>query len=264
MLKLKFLSVFFLPLLLPALCGAQTKDSPADLFTQGTQLYLAKDYAKAQSLFTQALDKDPKNATALTNLALTEFQLGQKARAVGLLRKALFYDPHLSTAENALKFTLAQMQGKEVPHQIETYETLRAQLLQPVPLWTYLVLSALTLFAAGWVLISYGGRRKKALQEESAPPSFPVIGSILALSFVIFTALLALKIYDSSILRGTIVEEKVALQTAPGDNQVTILELYGGLEVIAHQFQGDWVQVTYPGSLTGWIKKSSLIITSGL
>ncbi|WP_374076763.1 tetratricopeptide repeat protein [Bdellovibrio bacteriovorus] len=258
--KLKSLSVFFLSLVLPTLVVAQTGSS-AELFKQGTQLYLAKDYTKAQEVFTQALDKDPYNATTLTNLALAEFQLGKKPLAIGLLRKALASDPELPTAQAGLKFILSQMQVKEVPHQIETYESLRSKLLQPVPLSAYLILSALSLFAAGWILISYGGRRRKALEEEKSLPAFPLIGSLLSLAFVIFTGLLALKVYDSTILRGTIIEEKVSLQTAPGDNQVAILELFGGMEVIARETQGDWVQVTYPGSLTGWIKKSSVLMT---
>ncbi|MBV2168180.1 MAG: tetratricopeptide repeat protein [Bdellovibrio sp.] len=258
--KLKSLSVFFLFLVLPALVMAQN-ESVADLFTQGTQAYLAKDYAKAQSLFRTALDKDPDNATTLTNLALAEFQMGKKPLAIGLLRKALAHDPELPTAHAGLKFALSQMQVKDVPHQIEAYETLRAKLLQPIPLSAYLVLSAITFFAAGWSLVSYIGRRKKALHEERSLPPFPMIGSFLTLAFVIFTGLLALKSYDATVLRGTIIEEKVSLQTAPGDNQVAILDLYGGLEVIAHKTEGDWVQVTYPGSLTGWIKKSSLLMT---
>ena len=96
---------------------------------------------------------------------------------------------------------------------------------------------------------------------EKSPPPIPVIGGFLGLVLVIFTGLASLKFYDSTILRGTIIQERVSLQTAPGENQVVILDLYGGMEVIARQVQGDWIQVTYPGSLTGWIKKSSLLMT---
>lgn len=258
--NLKMLSVFFLFLILPSL-GAAQSESSADFFKQGTQLYVAKDYTKAQESFTKALAQDPHNATILTNLALTEFQLDHKPLSVGLLRKALQTEPELPTAVAGLKFVLSQMQIREVPRQIETYETLRLNLLQPVPLTAYLVLSTLLFFAAGWLLLSYTGRRRRALLEEKALPGFPTIAALLTVGFVIFTGLLTLKIYDSSILRGTIIEEKIALQTAPGENQVAILDLFGGMEVIAHTIQGDWVQVTYPGSLTGWIKKSSLLLT---
>lgn len=258
--KLKSLSVILLFFIMSHPASAQTA-KPADLFAQGTQQYVAKNYKQARELFTQALDQDPNSSTTLTNLALTEFQLGNKPLAVGLLRKALALDPELPTARSGLRFALSQLQVKEVPHQLEIYESLRTQVLQPVPLSAYLVLSALSFFAAGWVLLSYGGRRKRSVLEEKALPAFPLIGVFLGLFLVIFTGLLALKIYDSTILRGTVIEEKVSLQTAPGDNQVAILDLYGGMEVIARETQGDWIQVTYPGSLTGWIKKSALLMT---
>ncbi len=259
-LKMRF--VFFLFAVLPSLGAAQSSaPGPEELFTQGTQHYLAKDYAKAKDTLTQSLEKDPHNPIVLTNLALAEFQLGNKALAVGLLRKALTFDPDLQVANAGLKFALSQMQIREVPRQIETYETIRSHLLQPIPLYAYLVLSALLFFSSGWLLLIYFGRRRRALQEEAALPTFPTVGAILSLSLVIFTGLLALKAYDSYMTRGTIIEEKVALQTAPGENQVSVIDLYGGMEVIVRSTQGDWAQVTYPGSLTGWIKKNSLLLT---
>ncbi len=236
-------------------------DNPQDLFQQGTQSYLSKDYPKARDLFQSAVEKDPYNSSLLTNLALAQFQLGNKAVAVGLLRKALAYDPELPTAQQGLKFVLSQMELKEVPHQLEFSESLHKNLLQPFPTTAYLVIVALLMFASGWSLLSFMDRRKKALQQESALPSYPFIATFFSISFVLFTCLLALKIHDSNQVRGTIITEKEALQTAPGENQASVLDLYGGNEVLVLELDGDWAQVTYPGSLTGWIKKSSLLMT---
>lgn len=233
--------------------------APEELFQKGVEAYATKKYAEARELFNQVLTQDPHNATVLTNLALTEFHLDKKPLAAGLLRKALFLQPELKTAQESLKFILAQLPAKS--RNSEAYESVRAILLQPVPVLAYLVLSALTFFASGWILISFLGHRKRAFEEQTAPPPIPWIGSVLSLLFMISTGLLILKFYDQTILRGTIIDDSVSLQTAPGDNQVTILELQGGFEVIARQSQGDWVQVTYPGSLTGWIKKSSILMT---
>lgn len=236
-------------------------NAKGEFFSQGTQMYVSKEYEKARDLFVKELDEDPGNPTVMTNLALTEFQLGKKALAVGLLRKALTLDSGLLTAQEALQFILPSMQIKETPRQIESYESLRSNILQRLPLSAFLLLSALTFFAAGWSLISFLGRRKKAIQEESAIPSLPFVSILLSILVILFTGLSGLKIYDTSVIRGTIIEDKVALQTAPGENQVSILELPGGTEVIARQIQGEWVQITYPGSITGWIKKNSILMT---
>lgn len=233
----------------------------AELFQQGTQSYVAKDYAKAVELFEKALSQDKHNATIITNLALAQYNLGKTAIAIGLLRKAIHLDPSLSTAKEGLEFVVAQTPKAGVPHQIQTYESLRANLLQPVPLYAYISISLLCFLSAGWTLLSYLGRRKKALEEQTSSPSFPIIGTLLGAAFIIFSGLLVLKIYDTRILRGTVIEEKVSLQTAPGENQLAILDLHGGMEVIIRATQGEWSQVTYPGSLTGWVKNSSLLMT---
>lgn len=254
----KSLCIFVI--LIFASIGALAQSS-TELFTQGTQAYLSKDYKKAKELFQKSLDLDPHNATILTNLALTEFQLGQKPMAIGLLRKALNLDPDVSTAEASLRFILSEQPIKEPPRHLSSYETLRTQLLQPVPLPAYLSLSVLAFLCAGWTLISYVKRRKKALEEEKEPPSFPLVPSVLTALCLLFSGLVLLKFYDSTILRGTIIAESVSLQTAPGENQVAIMDLPGGAEVQIRVDQEDWLQVTYPGSATGWIKKSSVLMT---
>ncbi len=240
--------------------GAVAQNS-TELFTQGTQAYLSKDYKKAQELFKQSLDLDPHNSTIITNLALTEYQLGQKPMAIGLLRKALALDPEVATAQDGLRFILSEHVIKDIPRNLNSYETLRTQMLQPVPLPAYLVLSVLSFLCAGWTLISYLGRRRKALEEEKALPPFPLVPSILVIIFLVCSGLVLLKLYESTVLRGTIVTETVPLQTAPGENQVAIMDLPGGVEVQVRADQGDWVQVTYPGSATGWIKKSAILMT---
>lgn len=234
---------------------------PAELFQQGTQAYVRKDYAKAVDLLEQALAQDKHNATIITNLALAQYNLGKIPVALGLLRKAIYLDPSLSTAKESLEFVVSQAPKTEVPRQIQNYESLRSQLLQPVPLYAYSLLSLLCFLAAGWTLLNFLGKRKKALEEQTSSPGFPVVGTLLGLAFIIFSGLLVLKLYDTRVLRGTIIEEKISLQTAPGENQLAILDLYGGMEVIIRSTQGDWSQVTYPGSLTGWVKNSSLLMT---
>jgi len=234
----------------------------ATAFQDGVKSYQSKDYAKAKTSFEEALKSDPHNATALTNLALVEFQLGNKPQSIGYFRKALVFDPELTAASAGLKFAFSQLEIKEVPHKIDNFEDLRASFLAPVPISVYLILTALFLFSAGWTFLSYLGRRRQALEKEASLPSFPFISGLFAVGFFAALGLSVLKYYDSTIQRGTIISERVSLQSAPGEGQTALLDLYGGFEVIIHKTEGDWVQVEYPGALAGWMKKGSLFITS--
>ncbi|MEZ0393083.1 MAG: hypothetical protein ACAH59_12755, partial [Pseudobdellovibrionaceae bacterium] len=213
--------------------------------------------------FTQALEKESDNVQALTNLALVQYQLGQKGWAVALLRKAHQLAPDFSTPKASLDFILPQLDVKEIPHEIQLWESLRSQFLIPFSHHSYLFLTALSFFASGWLLLSYFGRRRAAFRDEKSLPAFPVIPLIIASLFVFSATLTALKLWDSKIPRGTVVMEKITVYSAPNDKSVALFDLFAGLEVILNQSDSQWVQVTYPGALTGWIPKTSVFQTSG-
>lgn len=233
------------------------------LFKIGVEAYQSKKFDLARDALTKALEKNPQNVSTLTNLALAQFQLGKKGAAVALLRKAQNLDPDFSTPKAALKFILPQLEIKEIPHELHFFENLRSQILVPVPLNAYLILSALLLFAAGWILIGYLGAKKRALKDEKPFPPFPTIGATLALAFMVCLTTTLLKIYDYQTPRGTILDDKVAVLAAPDEKAAVLFDLYSGLEVIIQSTNQDWVQVNYPGALTGWIRKSALLHTAG-
>lgn len=231
-------------------------------FQAGIQAYQKQDYKKAIESFMKALPQSPRNAAVLSNLALAEFQLGQKGLAIAHFRQALSVDPGLPTAQNGLKLVLAQQPVKEIPHRIESYETIRNLFLKPVSLISYLLLTAFILLIAGWILIQYFGKKKRAFVEQTVSPPIPLVGFILSLLFVCSAMLTVMKIWDSTQARATVVENKVAVQSAPGENQAVLFELYEGLEVIVRTKHESWIQISYPGGLSGWVPDKTLMITT--
>jgi tetratricopeptide (TPR) repeat protein len=259
----RLICFFILSLVLcfASLSPAQEPKPAGPPFTAATNAYLSKDYKKAQALFTDLLKQEPTNAVIIANLALTEYQLGQKLRALGLFRKALHFEPDLDMALEGLKFVSEQVPAANNKGDLSLFEFLRQNLLTYVPMFAYFGMSALCLFAFGWVLISYIERRKRALETETPLPPWPWVGAVQASLFVLFLALFLLKIYDQNLPRGTIIVDQVSLQTAPGDNQVTFFDLLGGQEVYVISESGDWAQIQAPDKPAGWIKKSSLMMT---
>ncbi|MGZ5279206.1 MAG: tetratricopeptide repeat protein, partial [Pseudobdellovibrionaceae bacterium] len=152
-------------------------------FEAGVASYQAKKYDEARLAFTQALEKEPLNVQALTNLALVQFQLGRKAWAVALLRKAHNLNPDFSTPKASLEYILPQLDVKEIPHEIQMWETIRTNLIVPFTLTGFLTLTALCLFATGWLWLQYIGKRREAFREEKPDPAFPAIPIIIALIF---------------------------------------------------------------------------------
>ncbi|MBC7371905.1 MAG: tetratricopeptide repeat protein [Bdellovibrionaceae bacterium] len=241
----------------------QEKLSFEENFGRGTKAYQEKKFPEAIAYFQKALDLHPDNATVLTNLGLSYFQNHQKGLAIAMLRRALYEDPTLSVAEAGLTFTVSQLEIKEIPHQIETYERLRSSVLNSATLAGFNLITALMLFSSGFIWLKFFGRRRKAFELEVAPPAAPLIGILLAIGFLVAFSFTLLKMYDLSVPRATIIADKVSAQTAPGDGQTGLFDLYAGFEVIVRNAASDWIQISYPGGLTGWVKKESLMATSG-
>lgn len=239
---------------------AQAQANP---FETGLVNYQNKKFAEAKTSFEEALKNSPADAAVLTNLGLTTYQLGQRSWSIAYFRKALSLNPSLPAANQGLAFVLPQLEVKEIPHQIETYELIREKFLEPAGEYSYFWILAGLIFLLGWSLIRYFGQRKRADADDLAYPPFPWIAVVAGFLGLIFFFLALAKIYDTQIPRGTVIEEKVSAQSAPGENQLSLFDLYGGFEVVIRSQSGDWVQVTYPGALTGWIQKTSLYVTSG-
>jgi hypothetical protein len=249
----------------PAAKSADIQSWPSfeKAFEAGVASYQAKKYDEARLAFSQALEKEPLNVQALTNLALVQFQLGQKGWAVALLRKAHNLNPDFSTPKASLDFILPQLDVKEIPHEIQMWETLRSHLIVPFTMTGFLALTALCFFATGWLWLQYFGRRREAIREEKILPPFPTIPAFIALIFVASLTLTIMKGIDQGIPRATVVSEKATVFSAPSDQSVALFDLFGGLEVVLKQSNDSWIQVTYPGAATGWVPKSSVFQTSG-
>jgi tetratricopeptide (TPR) repeat protein len=261
----KTLDSFLLCLVLGFCTSAagQTASSFEEAFQSGLASYSSKKFDEARLAFGQAIEKNPSSSQALTNMGLTEFQLGNKGAAVAFLRKAQWLDPDFSTPKNALEFILPQLEIKEIPHEIQVWESLRARFVAPFSMTAFLALTGISLFSTGWLFLAYVGRRREATRDEKPYPPFPVIPVIIGLIFFVCLALTASKIIDHQIPRGTVVAEKVFVHAAPDEKSAQLFELYAGLEVLLKVAKDDWVQITYPGALTGWIPRASLLQTSG-
>jgi len=231
-------------------------------FQEGVRLYHIKDFDKSRQSFERALESSRHSVSTLTNLGLVSYDLGKKGLALGYLRRALELDPDFSPAMAGFKFVWSQLEVKEIPHRIETYETLRENLLKSVPLASFLWLGSFCFLISGALLIHYFGRRKRAFDDELPLPPFPAVGAILSLVFLALLSLTFLKAYDLSMVRGTIVAEKATVRTAPAENETSLFELSQGLEVILRKADADWVQIIYPGGPSGWIRKNEMMTTT--
>jgi tetratricopeptide (TPR) repeat protein len=233
-------------------------------YQAGVKSYQEKKFDAAKNDFQQALNKEPQSIAALTNLALAQFQNGQKAWAVALLRKATNLNPEFSTSRNALSFILPQLEVKEIPHEILLMETAHSRILAPFPTFIFSIFAALFVFASGWSLLRFFGLRRRSIQSENPPPPFSFLNVLFLLGAIASLTLFGMKLADQRLVRATVVtSDKLGALSLPDEKAPSLFDLYPGLEVIVDQEQKDWYQITYPGGPTGWVPRSAVFITTG-
>lgn len=258
---LRFISVLLFFSLFGRFATAETAagENFEALFRKGLASYQTKDYGKAKEFFSEALKKEPGNTAAMTNYALASFQTNNKGEAIAWFRRVLAIEPERSEARNGLKYAMSKLEVKEIPHRIETYETLRQNVLSLATARMFLALTALLILAAGWTLLGWLGQRRRAIQaQEVAPPFTFSLGVLLTLA-IAGAVLTGFKLYDQTLPRGTVIGAKIEARSAPAEDAAALFDLYDGFEVVIRETKDNWVQVTYPGGLTGWIPKDRLL-----
>jgi hypothetical protein len=233
-------------------------------YTAGLKSYQDSKFEQAKQDFVTALQEEPQNPFINYNLALTEWKLGHLGISLALLRRAQHVDPTFEDAFRAESSIREGLKVKDLPHQISLWETIRTQLLKNLSVNSLLGVLALVLAVTAYTGPKFlGARRRNTIEGTGIPPNPTafVVSCILTLIVMVTTGL---KFFDLTRNRGTIVVEKVEALSGPEAGASGLFELFEGLEVIVRRTYLDsnnkeWVQVTYPGGMTGWVLAENLV-----
>jgi tetratricopeptide (TPR) repeat protein len=243
----------------PVVSPAMSNKDAEQQFKLGVAAFQKGDDKTAHAAFGAALKFDPENAVTLHNLAMTSAREGQLGLAMALWRKALLLRPGYPAAEKGLTWTKTKLEHPEIAHDVEYWESFRSVVLVEASLSTFLCFTAVSLFFAGWLLLTYLGARRRALLEETSLPNFPTVAVIFTALFCLFALIDAAKLWDLETPRGTVLAKKVEARSAPDAASTALFDLYEGLEVTIDQVNSGWAQVSYPGGPTGWIPATSIL-----
>ena len=241
---------------------AQSTNDPHTIFQQATEAYKSHKFDDARQLFTQFLSQTP-SSEAYYDLGLVEFDSKNLGPAVAFWRKAIELDPHNQLANDSLSLVQKRIEHPELNRQSDFYEVLRERVLNHAQIEYLFLLTAFIFAAASWLLLSYLGERKKSREQELAAPPIPWVAGLLFCILTLSTLVSGAKLYDLNIPRATVLPNKIQVLSAPDPESTQLFELFEGVEVIVESSQGDYLQVTFPGGMTGWTLKKNLLLTSG-
>ena len=229
-------------LLLVSLTANQMFASSGDLFRDGTNAFLAGDYARATKAFGEAAARRPAAGT-LQNLGITEWRLGNVGPAVLAWERALWLDPFNRQVHNNLRFARrnAQLESPE----LSWYEVVSTWL--PVNWWGMIAGFSFWLAVAMGLLPGIFRWRKAVWHQAVAA---------LGLAFFLLSLPAHLGVKTRSRI-GFVLQNATPLRLTPTEDAQFVTHLAAGEPARLERTRGGFVLIRTSRTV-GWIEKGQL------
>ena len=219
-----------------------------EAFERGNEAYAAGDWASAAAEYRTVLDYRVADARVFYNLANAEFRMGRLGPAILHYEKARRLDPADAEIEANLRFVQGfRFDRVEVEDSFalaDALHGLQARLSVDGQAWVLVVLAWISGAILAWGL--------------SRPGRFgPWHGWPLAAlaTLIVLVGLSWWDTYERLERRelAVVMAPAAEIVAGPGPSNPSLLTVHEGLTVVVLDDRGDWVQVSLPNGINGWI-----------
>jgi tetratricopeptide (TPR) repeat protein len=241
--RVAWLAAVLLAAVVPA--SAQTAE---EAFERGNEAYAAGDWAAAAAEYRTVLDYRVADARVYYNLANAEFRMGRLGPSILHYEKARRLDPADAEIQSNLRFVQGfrfdRVEVEESFVLVEALHATQARLSVDGQAWILVAL----LWIAGVLIVS----------GLSRPGKFgPLHGWPLA-ALATLIVLAGLSWWDTferleSRELAVVMAPAAEIVAGPGPSNPSLLTVHEGLTVVVLDDRGDWVQVSLPNGINGWI-----------
>lgn len=255
--------VFLRLLLFCSTAGFASPSVDANGYHAGLRLAQEKKFSEAAEQFQSEYLRGKDFSALYYNWGLVAYELEKNGLSVGLFRRALYLDPDLSVASQALDFVAKKTPGAKDDLAPRPWASWRDSVFSRLNLNKLLFLTWLLLVFSGFLLIRYWGRRNKALKNEAPLPPAPTLGLFFASLFVLCSLLSVAKGLSLLEVHATVIHPNVTLRTGPSTEDNAVFDLLEGFDVVVRQAQNSWALVTITSGVSGWVPTESLFQHTG-
>jgi len=250
----RFAQAGVLPLMLALLCGMSfAARTPEDVFLEGNAHYEEGRYAAAAAAYRSLLRYQIRDPVLEFNLANTEFRLGNLGRAILHYERARRLDPT----------------DREIGANLEFARSFRYDQVEPerqvaIVRWTHALQDRLGPDRQAWALVAVVWLIA-ALQAWcfSRPRGWTathgwLLGALLLVLAVSSASWYATLHRLEGRRRAVVLEQVVEVLAGPGTNNPTLFTVHEGLGLWIRGERDEWLQVSVPNGLNGWIAKEAV------
>jgi tetratricopeptide (TPR) repeat protein len=243
----------------PALAGlllvgsAAVAETPEEIFVQGNEAYEEERYADALEAYQTLLKYRIRDPRVEYNLGNTYFRLGDLGRAILHFERAHRLAPTDPEVAGNLEFARSTARDKVEPEPAPLLlRWLRGAQDRSGPDRQAWIALALCWILAGWLawILARPGRWKPAYGWWLAAVVL-LIGLLTASWYVTYDRLEGRRL-------AVVLQDSVEVLAGPGENNATLFTMHEGLTIEVRDVRAEWVQVSLPNGLNGWVPREVL------
>ncbi len=242
-----------LGLLLIAAGTSARAESPEELVERGNSAYEAGDYAGAAEAYRTALRYGVRDPIVEYNLGNAEFRLGSLGQAILRYERARRLAPADPDVRANLSFARSQCLDRvEIappPTVVRSIVLAQDRLGPDRQAWAVLA----TLWLAGAVLVAGlwrpGGWR---------PLHGWLLAGLLAVAALVFASWSVTVERVERTHLAVVIDDLVEVLAGPGENNPTLFTVHEGLTLEVRAEREEWLQVSLPNGLNGWVHRSAI------
>jgi len=223
----------------------QTAD---EAFERGNEAYEAGDWAAAADEYRTVLDYRVADARVFYNLANAEFRMGRLGPSILHYEKARRLDPADADIQGNLRFVQGyRFDRVEIEDSFALLDALhgvQARLSLDGQAWILVAL----LWIAG-ALLALGFSRPGKFGPAHGWPLAGLATLILLASLSWWDTYERLERRELAVVMAPAAE----IVAGPGPSNPSLLTVHEGLTVVVLDDRGDWIQVSLPNGINGWI-----------
>jgi len=229
--------------------GSVAAATPEETFSRANEAYEQRDYASAAEGYRSLLRYRIRDPRVEYNLGNAEFKLGNLGRAILSYERARRLDPTdpdiRANLAYARSLTFDRVEPAPMPGLVRMIYTLQDRLGPDRQAWIGLALFWIAAGLLAWGLSGPG--------RWTAACGWSLTGLVLLLAISVASWNMTYQRLEGTPL-AVVLQDSVEVLAGPGFNNATLFTVHEGLTVeVRGEVRQDWVQVSLPNGLNGWV-----------
>jgi len=240
-------------LLLIGCLGSAFAAAPEEIFDRGNQAYTENKFEEAVEAYGMLLQYGIEDPRVEYNLGNALFRLGQLGPAILHFERARRLDPTDADIRANLEYARSRrfdiVEAPALPGPVRWLHDLQDRLGPDRQAWGVVVLVWCLVGLLGWTVSAPGRWR--------AGHGWTLAGMLLMLAILLFSWSATYQRLEGRELAVVLVESAEVL-AGPGENNPALFTVHEGLTVEVRDVRNDWVQVSLPNKLNGWLRSGQI------